>query len=579
MTRNIGRRGLSASALLVGLLCATSALADSVKVEASQRSISDDEDVQITFSFDGQGQGQIPDLADWNIVGQNQGTSIQIINGQMTRSTSQTYVLTPKRVGNLVIAPATIVRDGQVVAQSQPLTIVVRGAQAMKPSEAKSQAGDEDISFVTEVSRDHVYVGEPFTVTGVIYVAARLSELDVAVQEVNAADSIQREDVMPPQQRFRHDGERTFKGRTFTRFIVFQEAWRVLRPETIAVPALRAQLVIQTRRTMFGEQFRAKSVPVTVEVRAVPAAGRPATYREGAIGQFQVTGSLTPDQARSRAVLEVVVAGQGSLKTLDPPTLPPVAGASIEPLPSDERDKYDATADGVTGQRVFQFLVTPQRGGVVQLPPISYTWFDPDKQTFETGATPPMQYDAAAGVLPAQKVDPDRPALRKRELKPIATSVSIAAPPPVPLHRRVWFVGGLGAPLALFFAIEAWAAFRRRADRDSGKTKTRKALAVANKRVHDARSDSREHFFSDIARALRSYVEDRHGLALTGLTQDAMRAVLGSRGHRADTIERFITELEACDFARFAPSAGTADEMVKVRDQARALLAALEAER
>ena len=565
--------------VLLAVLTARSALGDSVTVEVSSRVLAEDDDVQVTFTFEGQGEGTIPDLSDWNIAGQNQSTSVRIVNGDMKRTTSQTYVLTPKKQGNLTIASAAISRGGQVVAQSQPVQIMVRGSAALKPSEALAQRGGEDIEFVTEISRDHVYVGEPFIVTAVVYVAAKINDLDLSLAEVELPDSVQRQDVMGPTERVRGEGQREFKGRSYSRFVVFQEAWQVLRPEaSLTVPGLRATLQLQTRRSIFGEQFRVKAAPLSLEVRSVPSAGRPAGYREGAIGQFQVTASLVPDQARSRAVFEIVIAGQGSLKTLDPPKIPGVAGARIEPLPSDERDKFTPTADGVTGQRVFQYLVTPQRAGAVQIPAIEYAWFDPDAEKFASAQTEAQQYEASEGVA-AAPTDPERPTLRAEPLQPIETAVAIAEPAPPALHRRLWFQIGLAGPLGLFFAAELFAFFRRRSQGASGKNRVRRAQAAAQHRLSELRAEDGAAFFAGVAGALRGYLDARFGFAAAGLTQDALRAALASRGQKAATIESLVAELEACDSARFSPLAGDAAAAEAMRKRAGELVAAMEAGR
>ena len=455
--------------VLASCLVASAAWADSVTVEVSGRSVADDDEVRVTFNFDGQGQGSPPELgADWTIAGQQQGTNVQIVNGRMSRTTQVTYVLVPKRTGQLTIGSATITRGGQVVAQSEPIVIAVRGAVAIRPSEVKVQP-NEAFAFVTELERDTVYVGEPFIVTGVLYVRQGAQVQDAGREEVVVPESVQREEILT--DRLREDGERTFGGQRFARIVLFQEAWRVLRPEILTVPALKG-VIEQQGRSIFSERARIKTLPLTLDVKAVPAAGRPAAYREGAIGQFTVSSKLTPDQARSRAVFEVTIAGQGSLTTLDAPKLPPIAGANLEPLPSDDQDVSKGTPEGVTGRRVFQWLVNPTRAGAVSIPPVEYVWFDPDTGSFTSARTEAQQYDAASGVAAAVKTTVDRNEPAPRDpLRPIETTVSIAEPAPPPFYRRLWFQLLIALPFLAWFMQGLFLDVRERASRRSPETR------------------------------------------------------------------------------------------------------------
>lgn len=568
-------------ALAVALcLVAVAAWADSVTVEVSARSVADDDEVRVTFNFSGAGQGSPPDLgADWTIAGQQQGTNVQIINGRMDRSTQVTYVLVPKRTGQLTIGSATITRGGQVVAQSEPIIVAVRGAVAIKPSDVQVQPS-ESVAFVTEIERDVVYVGEPFIVTGVLYVRAGARIQDAGREEVVVPESVQREEILA--ERLREDGERTFAGQRYARIVLFQEAWRILRPETLTVPALKG-IIEQQGRSIFAERARIKTLPLTLEVKAVPTTGRPAGYREGAIGQFAVSSKLTPDQARSRAVFEVTIAGQGSLTTLDAPTLPPIAGANLEPLPSDEQDVSKATPEGVTGRRVFQWLVNPTRAGAVSIPPVEYVWFDPDTGTFASARTEAQQYDAAAGVAAAVKTTVDRNEPAPRDpLRPIETTVSIAEPTPPPYYRRLWFQLLIALPFLAWLIQGIVVRVRERAARRSPENRQKRAAAMALRRIDaagkqpPAGQNPRVAFFAELGASLRGYLEDRYQLPALGLTNDALRRELTTRGHESDAVEALVTQLDACDFARFAPSGGSDDETAAARETARALIATLE---
>ena len=106
----------------------------------------------------------------------SQGSSMQIINGEMTKSVSYaiTYVLLPQKAGNFAIDPATIgVKKRNYTTQRT--VIEVRNAQQSSSSQqggnrnqnesAESRSNNtlskDDLILRLELSKRNVYKGEP----------------------------------------------------------------------------------------------------------------------------------------------------------------------------------------------------------------------------------------------------------------------------------------------------------------------------------------------------------------------------------------------------------------------------------
>ena len=73
-----------------------------------------------------------------------------------------------------------------------------------------------------------------------------------------------------------------------------------------------------------------------------------------------------------------------------------------------------------------------------------------------------------------------------------------------------------------------------------------------------------------------SYVADRFDRSAAGLTYDAADDLLASHGVEEELRGRFRRCLEACDFARFVPSSGSADRRSEILAQAEVLVDELE---
>ena len=85
-------------------------------------------------------------------------------------------------------------------------------------------------------------------------------------------------------------------------------------------------------------------------------------------------------------------------------------------------------------------------------------------------------------------------------------------------------------------------------------------------------------FHEAVARALVEYVADRFDRSPAGLTYDVADELLAARGIDLAARRRFRSCLEACDFARFVPDAGTSSRETEILKEAREIVDLLEGE-
>ena len=132
-----------------------------------------------------------------------------------------------------------------------------------------------------------------------------------------------------------------------------------------------------------------------------------------------------------------------------------------------------------------------------------------------------------------------------------------------------------------FVGLSSREILSRRAASQSGAVRRKRAGGQAKKRLREAegllKQGDKSAFFAALAKAIHGYASDKLGTSLTGLTNEQMRSALKAKGISDPVSEQLIGELENCDFARFAPSAGGADEMREALDRSARLIDALEA--
>ena len=150
-----------------------------------------------------------PDLSslekDFDVLGQQSSTSVQIINGSTSARTQITLTISPKHAGTLTVP--SITWSGE---KTQPLTLNVTsgaGGQGGNPGGDQDQAQSANVFLETQVDPRQPLVQAAVNVTVKLYVAERLyqANLDLAATD----DAIVRK-VGDDQQ-----AEATRNGRTY----------------------------------------------------------------------------------------------------------------------------------------------------------------------------------------------------------------------------------------------------------------------------------------------------------------------------------------------------------------------------
>jgi hypothetical protein len=152
-----------------------------------------------------------------------------------------------------------------------------------------------------------------------------------------------------------------------------------------------------------------------VEVRALPAAGRPPGF-SGAVGQFEIESSVSSSHVNvsEPVTVRIVVSGNVDLDRVD---LPGVAGSgdwkSYPPRASTESPPKGAP------RKIFEQVLVPLHGGNLTVPPVSFSAFDPASGTYVTHATHPISIAVDGAAAPAAVAPTAAPA-----------AVPVAAPAP-----------------------------------------------------------------------------------------------------------------------------------------------------
>ena len=566
----------------------------SIKVQ-THNVVAADEQFNVTFIIEGEDKSS--DFSwepgeDFQLLwGPQQGrsTSVQIINGKTTKSvqTTYSYVLRPVKTGKFTLARASAKVKGQDI-YSQPTTIEVVASGASSSSSSGSQSSsqgatqprsqsqsgavqDDDIFLALNLSRTDVVVGEPITATIKIYQRVNIAGFESAnfptfngfwSQELEAPTNIEF-------SRETYDGQ-IYNSALLRKFVLIpqqQGAVKIDPAELICLVNVRVSSAGSSIFDGFFDDYRTvrkkvASKPVTVNVKPLPA-GAPASFG-GGVGEFTISAKLSKDTLKTHeaASLLVTVSGRGNVSLLETPKVnfPP----DMEVYDTKISDRIDK--GGLAGSKVYEFPFIPRSHGDFVIEPVKYSYYDVSKKTYVTLETPAIPVtvergnESDAGGMVVSGSQP-------KDVRNLASDIRFINTKAPGLSAKGKFLVGSGAFWIILFLLAAaaagcWFSLRKLAARraDVVGTKNRKATKMALKRLQLANTFLKQNlytaFYEELHKALLGFISDKLNIPVAELSRDRISESLKEGNVEESSVNTFISILDACEFARYAPDAG-----------------------
>ncbi|MGQ1947162.1 BatD family protein [Geofilum sp. OHC36d9] len=571
------------------LICLAPALGQTEFKAAAPKSVVQGSRFQLVYSINDKGSDlRVPDLPDFQTLmgpSTSQSSSMQIINGQVSRSVnfSFTYILRADKTGSYTIPPATITVDGKTY-ESNSLTIEVIKNEAPSPTSSAAQESNEDVGslsgedlFITiTANKKNVYRDEPLLLTTKIYTRVQLEGIS-DVSEADLRDFIVQE--LPKQ----NDGSiqwsmqnidgRTYQVGTFNQKVLYPQKTGTLRIEPSSIEFLIRQRTARQSPGIFGDFFdsyrtvknKVKSKALTINVKPLPTP-RPADF-SGIVGDvtLQVSASKTEVAVNDGITLKAVISGLGNHKLASNPTFK---------IPSDF-DVFDPkitnniteTAQGGKGSRIVETLIIPRHSGTFEIPGINYTIFNPKTGHYKTLKSKPISLNIERGegeenagitaASPGRSVNREDVKFLGKDIRYIKTNDIDLRPVNTFLFGSTTFVLGYVIPLLLFILIYFLNQKRIKENADIRRVKNKRANKVARKRLNKSaallKKGDQEGFYDELSRALWGYVSDKLSIPPANLTKDNVRTILLDRGAKESVSNQFLEILDTCEYARYSP--------------------------
>ncbi|HTR81998.1 MAG TPA: BatD family protein [Bacteroidota bacterium] len=588
---------ISLSAALIFLLPQRVAAEDvSFTASLDKSTVSMGEQFTLELNLTGAGMSggsnlSLPDLSKFMVLsGPNQSSSVQIINGSVSSSVSYSYVLQPREIGKFTIGPASIQVDGKKYAtQSVDLTVVKGSAKPNQPATAQASGNQVDVGdnlFIrATVDRSRIYLGEQVTATFKIY--TRVQIVNASFSKMPTWTGFWEEDLSSPQQ-LNYVAE-TYNGKQYRVSVVKKVALFATQPGTLEINPLEivCQVQMQSRKRsndwfdqFFNDPFSGsfstsnvtiKSLPEKITVLPLPKNNVPPWFK-GAVGKFNLSATISSTTVKTNEPLSLkaTIAGTGNIKILEAPNLE--VPSEFEKYDPKVNETIDRSGNLINGSKTFEWLLVPRYPGQKKIEPLEFSYFDPSRGKYVTLHSDAFNLDVEKGSAEAPQIVSG---ISKQDVQLLSQDIRFIKTGSTTFRKK----GGENFPMSTvafatmipLLAFVGLVAYRQKTLKelsDVASFRSRKAIKIATKRLKQAQallaSPSAEAFYAEISRALWAYLSDKLAIDRAELSIDYVMKQLEGKPVSQEVVTRLKECLEACEFARFAPSSSQQEEKSKI---------------
>ena len=570
------------------------------------------ERIQLSLAFQGAPDvpaPQIKELEGFSAQYLGPSTMMSIINGKVSSSISHVYILAPLNTGKFTIGPFSAeygnqkyvsrTIDIEVIDQpapSAPMGISTKPSTEPVAANAEKQLKDRIFVELDVVKKD-AYLNE------IIPVAARLYINKLAIKGIEypyiSAEGFSKEQFAKPDQY-----QKSSAGLSYD-VIEFKTNVYPLKPGVLNLGPAEIKCNLITRRqgrpgnqaSPFGDAFPdddffsgffdrygtypldLKSPTAEINVKPLPDEGKPADFI-GAVGDFDMQAEIdqTSVKAGDPVTLKTKITGTGNLATVNAPVLEDAKDIKV----------YQPQIKMLGGEKIFEQVIIPLSESVAQIPEIRFSFFNPKTQQYQSIKKGPIAITVSKTDEKGQALKP----LIERILAPVKEEVlgkDIVYIKDNPgkivkrgrfLYQRRFFIWIFIWPLIAFIILFLVEMKNKRLRTDIRYARLRGARKKAQKGILKAQNylsqKKKDEFYAVIFKTLQDYIGDKLHIHSGGITAESAVQHLAEKEVSGETLDKIRKFFNACDAARFAQSAITADDMLKTLNLAREITEALE---
>ena len=510
----------------------------------------------------------------------SQQSNTQIVNGNVTSTSSITftYILMANNAGEYTIPGASIVADGdQMVSNSVRIKVLPQDqgdSNSSSSSSTHSSSGtgvsNQDLFITASASKTNVYEQDAFVLTYKIYTRESNLQLNNAkLPDFKGFHSQEIEMTTNARWTPEHYQGRNYYTTVYRQFVLFpqQSGKLYIDPAQFQMTVGKPVQSDDPFDAFFNggsnviEIKKSISTPkIAINVNPLPA-GKPADF-SGGVGEFNISSSINNKELKTNdaITIKLVISGTGNLKLISNPEIKFPDDFEVYDPKVDNQVRL--TREGLTGNKVIEYLAIPRHAGTYKIPGVSFSYFDIRSKSYKTLKTEEYVINVEKGAGNADQVIANF--TNKEDLKVLGEDIRYIKQNEVTLQPKGSFFYG-SMTYWLFYIIPALAfiiffiIYRKQAAENANvaKMRTKKANKVATKRMKLAgkllSENKKDAFYDEVLKALWGYISDKLNIPVSRLSKDNIEEKLRNHGVNEELIKEFLNALNDCEFARFAP--------------------------
>ena len=569
------------------LLLSAASLSAQVTVHAyvDKTVVGDAETVAFTLELSGDigdlGPIEPPDARGLALAQSTPVLRSQVINNGEQHLTLR-WLYRPQRTGDADILAARIPTENRVL-ETEPIRVeVVPQSQRTAPRASRTQPSlgpkpdpperaDGDVFIRGELSTGDAVPGEQVVVEYILYARPHLRPRRSQVTGTWDAEGFWREELDVPDRdtypRSVTIGEEEYHAVTLRRMALFPTRTGALQ---IGQMTFEVEISRPSRPTSplspllspFTTRFWTEEVtapPLNLDARPLPQ-GAPDSF-DGAVGQFGMAAftDRTDGASGDPIQLTVEIRGTGNIATLAPPQIG--APPTFDRFDPQEERRIDRQGALLSGTKTFAFTLVPRGGGSFEIPPVEWTYFDPDTGAYETMRSSSFPLEISGPIASSALIPEAAPGDLSSPLGLMREVVWQRSGEPTRISLGM-LLGGFATPLLALLALLAIRNIGERRADVSAQALALRAHPEAQKRLKEARKalGKPSVFYEAIEQALRLFLSDRLGISVNGLPRTSLGATLADHGIGEETRADIDALLADCERALFAPGFTRSDE-------------------
>jgi hypothetical protein len=493
-----------------------------------------------------------PSFKDFVVLaGPNTSSSMQIINGNVTREMGFGFTLQATKVGRFTIGSATVRANGKEFRSAPIVMEVVKGA-------SKSGAGGSGEQFFVRVepSKKQAFVGEQVLLDFKLYTTVGIEGYDIP--EDPAYDGFYALEL----RRFSSNTvQEVLNGKQYATKVLRRIALFPQKTGRLTVDPFRIQLAVldEDSRTGFFFSRSVKPVFYTTEAVEINVSALPGGAPDGfcgAVGVYELQAGVDRKTATTddAITLSMVLTGNGDSKRVTPPDLMLSDSFEIYP-PKVVSDKSDEIRGEILSEKRIEYLILPKFPGSYSIrPKVSY--FDSGKKTYVQLPIGPFSLEVKAGSGRRSSASPSPGVAGLNDILPIKSSADFTQTTNQFTGSILFYI--LAALPFLGFCILLVIRKKQRelAGIDPSIQKAKTAGREAQKRLASAQQQlqlgNSKAFYDEVSKAYVGYVCDKTGLPLSQFSKENVRASLAALEISPSSIDEFVKVIQTCEVALFA---------------------------